>query len=179
MLYFAAWGVTSIICTDLRKNNAQPCHCRANTKHGICIEINQLDNLQVTVDTTEIDFGVIGFIETSSRALTVANTGQVPVQFEFIKKLNDKSICKSWLSVEPSSGFIMPGDKVGPSQTQFNWLPILLRITKELDLSECSSCHSLELTNCDGLSVKVRVFIFNIYFLCEVRCEMHLLWSMA
>ena len=86
------------------------------------IEINQLDRVQVTVDTTEIDFGVIGFIETSSRALTVANTGQVPVQFEFIKKLNDKSICKSWLSVEPSSGFIMPGDKVGPSQTQLNWL---------------------------------------------------------
>jgi len=41
----------------------------------------------------------------------VANTGQVPVQFEFIKKLNDKSFCKPWLSVEPSSGFIMPGDK--------------------------------------------------------------------
>ena len=41
----------------------------------------------------------------------MANTGQVPVQFEFVKKLNDKSFCKPWLSVEPSSGFIMPGDK--------------------------------------------------------------------
>lgn len=66
---------------------------------------------QVTVDSTEINFEMVGFIEQATRTLTVANTGQVPVQFEFIKKLNDKSFCKSWLSVEPSSGFIMPGDK--------------------------------------------------------------------
>jgi len=66
---------------------------------------------QVTVETTEINFDMVGFIEPVTRNLTVANTGQVPVQFEFIKKLNDKSFCKPWLSVEPSSGFIMPGDK--------------------------------------------------------------------
>ena len=47
--------------------------------------------------------------------LTVANTGQVPVQFEFIRKLNDLSICKPWLTVEPSSGFIMPGEKADVS----------------------------------------------------------------
>jgi len=35
----------------------------------------------------------------------------VPVQFEFIKKLNDRFICKEWLAVQPSKGFIMPGDK--------------------------------------------------------------------
>lgn len=66
---------------------------------------------QVTVDTTEINFDKIKFFEPNTKTLTVANTGQVPVQFEFIKKLNDKSICKPWLSVEPSLGFIMPGDK--------------------------------------------------------------------
>jgi phosphatidylinositol-bisphosphatase len=66
---------------------------------------------QVTVDTTEITFETVRFIEPCSKSLTVANTGQVPVQFEFIKKLNDKSICKPWLTVEPRSGFVMPGDK--------------------------------------------------------------------
>lgn len=66
---------------------------------------------QVTVETTEIIFDKIRFIEACTRTLAVANTGQVPVQYEFIKKLNDKSICKPWLSVEPSTGFIMPGDK--------------------------------------------------------------------
>lgn len=44
-----------------------------------------------------------------SRELIIANTGQVPVTFEFIKKLDDSSYCKDWLNIEPYSGFIMPG----------------------------------------------------------------------
>ncbi|KAG7153258.1 Inositol polyphosphate 5-phosphatase OCRL-like, partial [Homarus americanus] len=47
---------------------------------------------QVTIDTTEI------ILE------------PVPVQFEFIKKLNDTSYCKPWLSIRPYVNFIMPGD---------------------------------------------------------------------
>eukprot|EP00095_Tigriopus_kingsejongensis_P009757 maker-scaffold422_size175911-snap-gene-0.33 protein:Tk09757 transcript:maker-scaffold422_size175911-snap-gene-0.33-mRNA-1 annotation:"type ii inositol- -trisphosphate 5-phosphatase" len=67
---------------------------------------------QVTVETTEIIFeGVLKFLEPYTKSLTVANTGQVPVQYEFIKKLNDTTICKPWLCVEPSTGFIMPGEK--------------------------------------------------------------------
>lgn len=34
---------------------------------------------------------------------------QVPVQFEFIKKLDDTSYCKDWLHIEPYTGFIKPG----------------------------------------------------------------------
>ena len=66
---------------------------------------------QVTVETTEVIFETIRFAQPQTKMLTVANTGQVPVQFEFIKKLNDESFCKPWLRVEPSTGFIMPGDK--------------------------------------------------------------------
>ena len=66
---------------------------------------------QVTVDTTEIVFDKIKFVEPCAKSLIVANTGQVPVQFAFIKKLNDKTVCKPWLSVKPVSNFIMPGDK--------------------------------------------------------------------
>ena len=47
---------------------------------------------QVTVDTTEIIFDTIKFNEPSTKTLIVANTGQVPVQFGFIKKLNDIAI---------------------------------------------------------------------------------------
>ena len=66
---------------------------------------------QVSVDNTEITYESVKFMEPLSKYLTVANTGQVPVQYEFIKKLDDKSYCKPWLSLQPSSGFIMPGDK--------------------------------------------------------------------
>lgn len=93
---------------------------------------------QVMVDTTDIIFDVLKFLEPSSKELIIANTGQVskankwwgfakchdrkfslsllifrndqvPVQFEFIKKLDDTSYCKDWLHIEPYTGFIKPG----------------------------------------------------------------------
>ncbi|XP_050457217.1 type II inositol 1,4,5-trisphosphate 5-phosphatase isoform X1 [Cataglyphis hispanica] len=66
---------------------------------------------QVMVDTTDIIFDVLKFLEPSSKELIIANTGQVPVQFEFIKKLDDTSYCKDWLHIEPYTGFIKPGEK--------------------------------------------------------------------
>ena len=63
------------------------------------------------VDTTDIIFDTIKFIEPTSRNLTIANTGQVPVQFEFIKKPGERSYSRPWLSAEPNLGFIMPGEK--------------------------------------------------------------------
>ncbi|XP_043285885.1 inositol polyphosphate 5-phosphatase OCRL isoform X2 [Venturia canescens] len=66
---------------------------------------------QVMVDTTEIIFDELKFLEPSSKELIIANTGQVPVQFEFIKKLDDTSYCKDWLHIEPYTGFIKPGEK--------------------------------------------------------------------
>ncbi|CAK9797954.1 Type II inositol 1,4,5-trisphosphate 5-phosphatase [Anthophora plagiata] len=66
---------------------------------------------QVMVDTTEIIFDTLKFLEPSSKELIIANTGQVPVQFEFIKKLGDTSYCKDWLDIEPFKGFIKPGEK--------------------------------------------------------------------
>nr|XP_053649458.1 inositol polyphosphate 5-phosphatase OCRL-like isoform X2 [Cherax quadricarinatus] len=66
---------------------------------------------QVTIDTTEIILEPVKFLQPQTKYLTIANTGQVPVQFEFIKKLNDTSFCKPWLSIRPYVNFIMPGDK--------------------------------------------------------------------
>ncbi|XP_066583845.1 uncharacterized protein Ocrl [Prorops nasuta] len=66
---------------------------------------------QVMVDTTEIIFDTLKFLEPRSKELIIANTGQVPVQFEFIKKLGEASYCKDWLHIEPYTGFIKPGEK--------------------------------------------------------------------
>ncbi|XP_068249219.1 inositol polyphosphate 5-phosphatase OCRL isoform X1 [Palaemon carinicauda] len=66
---------------------------------------------QVTVDTTEVILEPVRFLQPQTKYLTIANTGQVPVQFEFIKKLNDTSYCKPWLSIRPYINFMMPGDK--------------------------------------------------------------------
>ena len=77
-------------------------------------ELDKMENEflpQVTVEPLEITFDPVKFMEAQTLNLVVANTGQVPAQFEFIKKLDDQAICKPWLQVEPSKGFVMPGDK--------------------------------------------------------------------
>lgn len=65
---------------------------------------------QVTVDTTEIIYETLRFDESCVKELIVANTGQVPVEFEFIKKLDDSTYCKEWLTITPYTDFIEPGN---------------------------------------------------------------------
>jgi len=87
---------------------------RQKIREEIMKKLDMLENdflPQVMVDTTEIIFGTVKFLESCSRTLAIANTGQVPVQFEFIHKPGEEAYCKPWLQAEPSSGFIMPGEK--------------------------------------------------------------------
>ena len=79
------------------------------------------------VDKTDVIYDDVRFIEPVSRTLAIANTGQVklqkisppgftswpkvPVSFEFIKKPGESSYARPWLQAEPSSGFIMPGER--------------------------------------------------------------------
>ncbi|KAI4497099.1 hypothetical protein M0802_007845 [Mischocyttarus mexicanus] len=84
------------------------------THEEVMKKLDKLENEflpQVMVDTTEVIFDTLKFLEPSSKDLIIANTGQVPVQFEFIKKLDDTSYCKDWLHIEPYTGFIKPGEK--------------------------------------------------------------------
>lgn len=67
---------------------------------------------QVTVDKMEVVFDTVSFRDSLVNYLTIANTGQVPVTFEFIKKPNEVSYCKKWLRINPFTGSIMPGDSM-------------------------------------------------------------------
>ncbi|GJQ87262.1 hypothetical protein Trydic_g8772 [Trypoxylus dichotomus] len=66
---------------------------------------------QVTVDQTEVLFGMVKFKEPVTREIIVANTGQVPVEFNFVNKINEDSYCKEWLRITPNCGSIEPGEK--------------------------------------------------------------------
>ena len=66
---------------------------------------------KVMVDNTDMIYDNVRFIEPCTKSLAIANTGQVPVTFEFISKPGEPSYARPWLSAEPSSGFIMPGEK--------------------------------------------------------------------
>lgn len=67
---------------------------------------------QVTVDKMEINFGSLSFRDPITDYLTIANTGQVPVRFEFTKKPNQPSYCKEWLIVNPYTDVILPGSSI-------------------------------------------------------------------
>ncbi|RWS08740.1 inositol polyphosphate 5-phosphatase OCRL-1-like protein [Dinothrombium tinctorium] len=67
---------------------------------------------QVAVDKMEISFGSLSFRDCVTEFLTIANTGQVPVKFEFIKKPNHDSYCKEWLQIKPYTRMLMPGEKL-------------------------------------------------------------------
>ncbi|EFA09929.2 inositol polyphosphate 5-phosphatase OCRL [Tribolium castaneum] len=66
---------------------------------------------QVMVDQTEVVFDLVKFREPQAREIIIANTGQVPAEFEFIKKLDEATYCKDWLRITPFCGTIDPGDK--------------------------------------------------------------------
>ncbi|XP_013418974.1 inositol polyphosphate 5-phosphatase OCRL-1 [Lingula anatina] len=80
--------------------------------------MKKLDRLEneflpsVTLDKYEVKFENVLFIEPQAKTLQITNTGQVPVHFEFINKLKEKSFCKPWLSVKPFSADILMGDSV-------------------------------------------------------------------
>lgn len=65
---------------------------------------------QVTLDKLEFVFNNVDRTQPSFDTLTVANTGQVPVYFEFVKKLDNPTYCKSWLQVSPFTGLVLPGE---------------------------------------------------------------------
>lgn len=68
-------------------------------KHLDKLENEQIP--QVKVDVTEIDFGTVRYLELQVRTITIKNIGKLPVEFEFIKKLDESRFCKEWLIVEP------------------------------------------------------------------------------
>lgn len=78
--------------------------------------MKQLDRIeneflpQVTLDRVEMSFKDVMFVQPQTQYVIIANTGQVPVQFEFINKLDDYSYCKPWLTIKPYKRFIMPGE---------------------------------------------------------------------
>ena len=80
---------------------------------GIMKELDRLENEflpNVTVEPTEVILSDgVRFMEAKARFLTCANTGHVPVEFEFIQKDGCAEKFPPWLTVEPASGFVMPG----------------------------------------------------------------------
>uniref|UniRef100_A0A3Q2XWG4 phosphoinositide 5-phosphatase n=1 Tax=Hippocampus comes TaxID=109280 RepID=A0A3Q2XWG4_HIPCM len=60
----------------------------------------------VTLSKREFHFEEVKYMAHQARTLSIVNDGQVPCQFEFIRKPNEATYCKPWLTANPPKGFI-------------------------------------------------------------------------
>lgn len=98
---------------------------------------------QVMLDKTDLDFGSnVQLLTPVTKSFTIANTGQVPVNWCFSKKPNQINYCKEWVKVSPSSGYIIPGDAIEVEVT----IEIDPKSVSKLNLSS-SSCGSSNLND--------------------------------
>ena len=65
----------------------------------------------VGLDRINLDFGLIRYDESVTLPIEIANTGKVVAQFRFVPKLDENSLCKSWMTVTPTYGMLIPGEK--------------------------------------------------------------------
>ena len=66
---------------------------------------------QVELDSLELDFSAVKFLEPKMLQIGIVNTGQIPVQYGFVNKPNDMHFCKPWLKIKNFSNIIMPKEK--------------------------------------------------------------------
>ncbi|OEU10210.1 DNase I-like protein [Fragilariopsis cylindrus CCMP1102] len=64
----------------------------------------------VGLDTVELDFGPVRYDQSVTLPIQVTNTGNVCAQFRFVPKLDENYLCKSWMTVTPTYGMLIPGE---------------------------------------------------------------------
>ncbi|XP_014447112.2 LOW QUALITY PROTEIN: type II inositol 1,4,5-trisphosphate 5-phosphatase [Tupaia chinensis] len=65
----------------------------------------------VSLSKREFCFQNVKYMQLQVESFTIHN-GQVPCRFEFIRKPDDESYCKQWLSANPSKGFLLPDSDI-------------------------------------------------------------------
>ena len=64
------------------------------------------------IDIYQLHFDIVKFMVPVTRTVTVENKGQVIAQYRFVAKLSEELICKSWCYISPSTGALLPGEKM-------------------------------------------------------------------
>ncbi|KAM6295955.1 type II inositol 1,4,5-trisphosphate 5-phosphatase [Aegotheles albertisi] len=79
--------------------------------------VRSLDKLEnanipsVTLSRREFHFEDVKYMQLQVEKFTICN-GQVPCQFEFISKPDERTYCKEWLIANPSKGFLLSGAEI-------------------------------------------------------------------
>ena len=65
---------------------------------------------RVTIDGAVALFPNARYLERSQHTVTLRNVGRIVAEYRFVPKEGEQHYCKRWLSVEPSSGKVYPGE---------------------------------------------------------------------
>ncbi|KAJ9068326.1 hypothetical protein DSO57_1029940 [Entomophthora muscae] len=78
-------------------------------------ELDKFENQSMpdaAISASQLNFGTVQYLQSKELSISIENTGQVYLQFQFIPKMDEDSICKPWLWVNPPNGMIMPGERL-------------------------------------------------------------------
>jgi phosphatidylinositol-bisphosphatase len=65
----------------------------------------------VSLDRIALDFGEVRYDQRVTLPIVITNTGQVVAQFRRVPKLDEVELCKPWLTVSPTYGMLIPGER--------------------------------------------------------------------
>ncbi|KAM9309038.1 type II inositol 1,4,5-trisphosphate 5-phosphatase isoform 2-T2 [Pholidichthys leucotaenia] len=104
--------VSSLLIVGIKRVNEE---AYKKTFEEIVRDIDKMENEcipSVTLSKQEFHFKDVKFMQHQAETLKLFNDGQVPCQFEFIKKPNEPTYSKPWLTANPPKGFIAQGGSV-------------------------------------------------------------------
>ncbi|XP_023367934.1 type II inositol 1,4,5-trisphosphate 5-phosphatase isoform X2 [Otolemur garnettii] len=84
------------------------------TLEEIVRSLDKMENANipsVSLSKREFCFQNVKYMQLQVESFKIHN-GQVPCQFEFINKPDEKSYCKQWLNANPSRGFLLPDSDI-------------------------------------------------------------------
>ncbi|KAI9503124.1 Endonuclease/exonuclease/phosphatase [Coemansia spiralis] len=65
-----------------------------------------------TLENTVVDFGEVSFGRAVRRKMSLANSGQVPLEYSFAETPSRDGYAPPWLGITPNSGMLLPGETI-------------------------------------------------------------------
>lgn len=66
---------------------------------------------EIKLETRDFVFKNVKYDSPLYKILVIENTGQVVCQWVFLPKPGESRICKKWLTLDPTGGLLIPGEK--------------------------------------------------------------------
>lgn len=86
---------------------------RDHVQKSLGLQLDRQENdafPRVTLNTTNVDFGLVKFDTPCTKILVLENVGQVFVEWRFAERRVGKPVCSPWYKLEIQSGLLLPNE---------------------------------------------------------------------